>query len=270
MLAAKVCCWLSGSIKRWFNPNSRKMRENIKKQRGGIFRQGVRSAKVYMVVMPLSLVVLLVSFPTKEVNAQIAIAEVIKAGVKKVIKALDLRVQRLQNETIWLQNAQKVLENTLSKLKLTEIADWTTRQKELYGKYFDELARVKSAIAYYQRIKDITQRQADILAEYHQAKNLFSRDKHFSAQELELMEDVYKGILDASLKNIDQLLLVVNSFKVQISDAKRLEIVNQVARRMDENYQDLKQFNSSQVSVSLSRAKESGDVNLMRRLYGIE
>lgn len=223
-----------------------------------------------MVVMPLSLVVLLVSLPVKEVNAQIAIAEVIKAGVKKVIKAVDLRVQRLQNETIWLQNAQKVLENTLSKLKLTEIADWTNRQKELYGKYFDELARVKAAIAYYQRIKDITQRQADILSEYRQAKSLFAKDKHFSVSELDMMQDVYRGILDASLKNIDQLLLVVNSFKVQMSDGNRLEIINSVAGKIEENYQDLKRYNASQVSVSLSRAKEAGDVNLVRRLYGIK
>jgi hypothetical protein len=246
------------------------MRENIKIRKAGFLGQSLRSAKVYMVVMPLSLVVLLVSLPVKEVSAQTAIAEVIKAGVKKVIKAVDLRVQRLQNQTIWLQNAQKVLENTLSKLKLTEIADWTSRQKELYGKYFDELARVKAAIAYYQRIKDITQRQADILWEYRQAKSLFAKDKHFSASELDMMEDVFHGILDASLKNIDQLLLVVNSFKVQMSDGKRLKIINSVALKIEENYQDLKRYNASQVSVSLSRAKEAGDVNLIRRLYGIE
>ncbi|RYZ48583.1 MAG: conjugal transfer protein TraI [Sphingobacteriales bacterium] len=214
--------------------------------------------------------VLLVSLPVKEVNAQIAIAEVIKAGVKKVIKAVDLRVQRLQNETIWLQNAQKVLENTLSKLKLTEIADWTNRQKELYSKYFNELVQVKSAIAYYQRIKDITQRQMDILSEYQRAKGLFAKDKHFSASELGLMEEVYRGILNASLKNMDQLLLVVNSFKVQMSDGERLEIINQVALRMDENYQDLKRYNAKQVSLSLLRGKEAGDVDWVRRLYGIE
>lgn len=246
------------------------MRENLKMRKNGFFGKSLLSAKVYMVVMPLSLVVLLVSLPVKEVNAQLAIAEVIKAGVKKVIKAVDLRVQRLQNETIWLQNAQKVLENTLSKLKLTEIADWTTRQKELYGKYFDELARVKAAIAYYQRIRDITQRQGDIISEYRQAKSQFAKDKHFSAKELDMMEDVFRGILDASLKNIDQLLLVVNSFKVQMSDGKRLEIINAVAGKIEENYQDLKRYNASQVSVSLSRAKEAGDVNLVRRLYGIE
>jgi hypothetical protein len=57
-------------------------------------------------------------FLPREVRAQIPLAEVIKAGVKKVVKAVDLKVQRLQNKTIWLQNAQKVLENKLSKLRL--------------------------------------------------------------------------------------------------------------------------------------------------------
>ncbi|ULT38459.1 hypothetical protein KRR40_25440 [Niabella defluvii] len=81
---------------------------------------------------------------------------VVKAAVKKVIKAIDLQIQRLQNKTIWLQNAQKTLENTLSKLKLDEISDWTEKQKEQYRKYYEELAKVKAIISYYQRIRDIT------------------------------------------------------------------------------------------------------------------
>jgi len=226
-------------------------------------------AKVYMVVMPLSLVVLLVSLPAKA-DAQIAIAEVIKAGVKKVIKAVDLKVQRLQNETIWLQNAQKAIENTLSKLKLSEIADWTTRQKELYGKYFDELARVKSAITYYQRIKDITQRQADLVAEYRKAKGLFAADSHFRPDELLYMDEVFSGILDASLKNIDQLLLVVNSFKVQMDDAKRLEIIESVAVKTDQVYFDLKSFNTRQIKLSMTRAREAGDLGIIKKLYEID
>ena len=230
----------------------------------------MHAAKVYMIVMPLSFVVLLVALPTKQVNAQLAITEVIKAGVKKVIKAVDLRVQRLQNETIWLQNAQKVLENALSKLKLGEIADWTARQKELYGKYFDELVKIKAAIAYYQRIRDITAKQADMVEQYRQAKSLFAKDKHFTSQELVMMDEVFKGILDASLKNIDQLLLVVSSFKVQMTDGQRLEIIDQVAAQLEENYVDLKQFNQRQIQLSLARAKEAGDVNWVRRLYGFE
>ena len=140
--------------------------------------------KKYMVILPMSAMTLFVSMPTGA-NAQIAVLEVIKAGVKKVIKAVDLKVQRLQNETIWLQNAQKVLENQLSKLKLTEIADWTEKQKELYKNYYEELWKVKSAIAYYKRIKDLTEKQIAIVDEYKWAWGLFQKDKHFTADELE-------------------------------------------------------------------------------------
>jgi len=69
---------------------------------------------------------------TKGTEAQIPIADIIKEGVKKVIIAIDLRIQRLQNETIWLQNAQKTLENQMSKLKLGEISDWVEKQRKLY------------------------------------------------------------------------------------------------------------------------------------------
>src|SRR6476620_11144768 len=99
--------------------------------------------KKFMFLMPASMIVLMVSMPTNQANAQVAVLEVIKAGVKKVIKAVDLKIQRMQNETIWLQNAQKVMENQLSKLKLNEIAKWSEKQKELYSKYYTDLWKVK-------------------------------------------------------------------------------------------------------------------------------
>lgn len=222
-----------------------------------------------MVMLPMSAMTLFVALPTGA-NAQVAVLEVIKAGVKKVIKAVDLKVQRLQNETIWLQNAQKVLENSLSKLKLTEIADWTEKQKELYSKYYNELWEIKTTITYYKRIKDLTEKQVAIVDEYRWAWGLFSKDKHFTQEELNYMETVYSGILDASIKKLDQILLVVNSFKTQMSDAKRLEIINEAANQMDTNYSDLRKFNTQNSMLSIQRAKSVDEVVTLKELYGID
>lgn len=229
----------------------------------------VKLMKQYMVILPLSTMTLFVALP-KGANAQVAVLEVIRAGVKKVIKAVDLKIQRLQNETIWLQNAQKVLENQLSKLKLGEIADWTEKQRDLYQGYYQELWKIKSAITYYKRIKDLTARQVAIMDEYKWAWNLFKKDKHFSAEELDMMEKVYSGILEESVKNIDQILLVVNSFKTQMSDAKRLEIINQAAEKMEVNYSDLKQFNGQNIGLSIGRAKSLDEIAVLKEIYGIE
>lgn len=225
--------------------------------------------KKYMVILPMSAMTLFVAMP-KGANAQIAVVEVIKAGVKKVIKAVDLKVQRLQNKTIWLQNAQKVLENQLSKLKLTEIADWTEKQKNLYKEYYDELWKIKSSIAYYKRIKVLTAKQIAIVDEYKWAWNLFRQDKHFKVEELSYMEKVYTGILEESINNLDQILLVLSSFKTQMSDAERLDIINKAANQMDLNYTDLKKFNAQNITTSIQRSSSLEETVKLKEIYGIE
>ena len=208
--------------------------------------------------------------PTRRMHAQMAVIDIIKQGVKKVIMAVDLKIQRMQNETIWLQNAQKEMENVLSQTKLTEISDWVQKQKDLYGDYFNELWRVKDAIEYYHRIKEVTETQVRIVSEYESAYSLFKQDDHFSPEEIDYMGKVYTGIINESLKNLDQLFLVINSFTTQMSDKKRMEIINSVGEIMDENYNDLKAFNSENMMLSLQRSKDMNEVNVMKQLYGLQ
>ncbi|WP_374173162.1 conjugal transfer protein TraI [Flavobacterium tructae] len=214
---------------------------------------------------------LLIGTPARptERNAALPILEIVKAVTKKVIKAIDLRIQKLQNKTIWLQNAQKKIENVLSKLKLNEISDWTKKQKDLYKGYYEELAKVKSIITYYQRIKDITKKQTRLVGAYERAWNLFKQDTHFKESEIQYMERVYSGILEESLKNIDQIFLILDSFTTQMSDLKRLEIINKAAAEIDANYDDLILFNQQNVMLSLQRAKTEADVNHVKQFYGI-
>ncbi|WP_439697447.1 conjugal transfer protein TraI [Mucilaginibacter sp. AW1-7] len=189
--------------------------------------------------------------------------------VKKVIKAIDLKVQRMQNETIWLQNAQKTIENELSKFRLTEISNWSEKQKALYSDYYDELWKVKSTIAFYQRIKDLTVKQIAMVGEYQRAWKLFQSDQHFKPDEIIQMQRVYVGILDASAKNIDQIMLVINPGKTQMTDQQRLEAINQAGDRLDENYSDLKQYNNQNMILSLHRSKDLNEVQTIKNYYGL-
>jgi len=73
-------------------------------------------------------------------DAQIPIVGTV---ISKVVKAIDLKVQKLQNETLFLQNVQKRMENKLHELKLAEISGWSQKQKDLYQQYFAEFKQVK-------------------------------------------------------------------------------------------------------------------------------
>ncbi|MBN8878068.1 MAG: conjugal transfer protein TraI [Sphingobacteriales bacterium] len=208
--------------------------------------------------------------PIQKTEAQIPIIEIIKQGIKKVIVAVDLKIQRLQNKTIWLQNAQKTLENTMSKLHLDDISGWVERQRKLYADYFDELRKVKTALTYYQRVRDIIQQQVQMVNEYKVTWALFKQDKNFTADELDYMFGVYTGMMDESVKNIDQLFLVINAFVTQMSDAKRLEVINAVAVNIEQTLMDLKGFNEENKIISLQRATEKNEIEYVKRLYGLQ
>ena len=207
--------------------------------------------------------------PIQKAGAQIPIAGIIKAAVVKVIKAIDLKVQRLQNKTIWLQNAQKTLENKMSELKLSEIRDWVEKQRKLYDDYFQELWQVKAALAQYQQVKDIIAKQVQLVSEYRGAWGFFQQDKNFTPEELDYIQRIYSGMLDESLKNMDGLFLVVNAFAAQMSDAKRLEMIHRVSNAIDQQLTDLRQFNNQNRMLSLQRSAERGEIDYVRRLHGI-
>jgi hypothetical protein len=219
--------------------------------------------KIFIVLFSFSLSVA----PTVQSHAIVWV--IVQEVLKKVLKALDLAVQQLQNKTIWLQNAQKAVENAMSQLKLDEISDWTEKQRAQYASYFDELRTVKEIISGYHKVKEIIQKQGKIVSEYKKAIALFRQDKHFTPDEISYMEKVYSGIMDESLRNLDQLFLVVRALSTQMTDQKRLQIIDNAALHIDENLDDLRQFNVQNIKLSLHRAKEINDIDITRKLYGL-
>jgi len=63
---------------------------------------------------------------------------------------------------------------------------------------------------------------------------------------------------------------VVNSFKTQMSDAARLEIIGEASAKTDENYSDLRRFNRQNSLLSIQRARSSEETQKLKELYGIE
>jgi hypothetical protein len=229
----------------------------------------MEQAKKYMVILPLSAVTVFVALP-EGANAQFVVGQVLQETVGRVIRAIDLEVQRMQNQTIWLQNAQKALENQLHKAKLAEIGGWSQKQQDLYGNYYNELWQVKAIITDYERIKNITEKQAALVTQYHQAWALLQADKHFKPDELAYMEKVYSGILQQSITNLDEVLVVISSMKTQMDDAKRMDLVAKASERIDQNCADLKKFNNQNEVLSLQRAKSLDEVETLKRYYGID
>ena len=195
------------------------------------------------------------------------ILEVIKAGVKKVIQAIDLKIQRLQNQTIWLQNAQKVLENKLSKLKLGEISEWTEKQRMQYDELFGELWQVKRIIAQFQRVQDIADMQQQLVREYQNTWGVVSNSGVLGWEEKRVISEIYQGILEESLQNLSHLTGLMTSFTTQMNDADRLTSLHRAEDRIRKNLWELRSVNSR--NMRLIQSREQLPLNNLKQNYDL-
>lgn len=214
----------------------------------------------------LILIVLAIS-PT--IKSQAQIFDAIQAALIAAIKAADIVVQKAQNATIDLQNAQKAVENELSQLNLGEIGNWEQKTKDLYGEYFDELKKVKTAISYFKEITGIINQQSQLVSEYKQAFNVIQKDNHFTTAEISYIYSVYTGIIAQSLKSLDQIILVLTDFSLQMTDAARLKIIKQSSADIERMTSDLRNFNNKTAQTSLQRSKDQQERQAIMQLYGI-
>lgn len=215
------------------------------------------------------IILLLLIGITAQVHAQFAVGTVLNETVGKIIRAIDLEVQRAQNKTIWLQNAQKEIENEMHKVQLSNIAGINQQQKNLFTNYYQELFKVKAIISDYEQFKNIIVRQEELVSLYKTSWSQTQQDSHFSPTELQQIANVYGGILQESAANLNQLAKVINSFQTQMTDGQRMEIVDRIARQVDGNYQDLQKFTNENIRLSMERSKDQQDVQSIKNLYGV-
>jgi flagellin-specific chaperone FliS len=216
--------------------------------------------KLLILVMTLTL--------SAAVDAQDIIG-IVTEGITKVIRAVDLEVQRIQTKTIALQEAQKELENAMSALRLGQIHDWVAQLQELYANYFQELWQVKDVVSGYHKVAGIIQRQEQLLAGCEKAMQLFGQDGHFSAAEIAHLVDVYGGILTESAKNLDVLMKVVQPWVFQMTDRDRLALIDEAAAGMDRNYRDMQVYTNQNELIALQRASDENDYLTLKKLYGL-
>ncbi|SFU19184.1 hypothetical protein SAMN04489724_0114 [Algoriphagus locisalis] len=221
-------------------------------------------------MMVLPLLIGLSALPVQQAAAVpiAVILEVIKAGVKKVIQAIDLKVQRLQNQTIWLQNAQKVLENKLSQLRLSEISEWNESQRKQYDELFEELWKVKRIITQFQRVRDIAAMQKQLVREYQTTWEVINGSPALAWEEKRVISGIYQQILEESIQNLSHLTGVMTSFTTQMNDADRLASLHLAEDRIRKNLVDLRSLNSR--NMRLIRSRELLPLNNLKQNYDLD
>lgn len=174
--------------------------------------------------------------------------------VAKVIKAIDLKIQKLQNETIWLQRSQQVAEETLSKNKLVEINDWQKKQQQLYATYFNEMQGVNGEVKSLPHVKQILSMQVQVAI----ACKIFAKDP--------LQQRAFDDLLQLSRKIIGSLQVVLTTGQLTMKDAERIVTITTLRDAMVDCLDKINLLNKELRFLSDSKLSKQTELQILRKL----
>lgn len=172
-----------------------------------------------------------------------------------------------------LAQFKKILQNMYDGYKLlhtgyTAIKDISQGNFSLHKLFLDRLLEVSPVVKKYKRITDIIDAQLALVKEYRAAFREFRDNGEFTVAEVDYLGKVYSNLFDQSLKNLDELLLVVTAGNFRMSDDERLAMIDRVYKEVTDQLAFLREFNTNTAVLALQRKNERAEIELSRRLGG--
>jgi hypothetical protein len=138
----------------------------------------------------------------------------------------------------------------------------------LHKAFLDGLLAVSPIVRDYPKVKRIIDNEAELIKEYQSASTTLGQ-AGFSASEVDYFNGLYGNLLTSSLRNLDELAMILTDGELRMSDAERLSAIDRIDRDMTGQLSFLRVFNSRASILAGQMGVESNDINTMRGLNGI-
>lgn len=150
------------------------------------------------------------------------------------------------------------------------IKDISKGNFDIHKKFLDGLLDVSPTVRNYRRIGDIINMELIIVRESKFYRDRFNSDGNFSADDVKQIAKVYNNLLKQSLRNLEELMNVITAGKMRMSDDERLKTIDSIYLDMQDKVGFLRTYNNENKALGIQRAKEKGEVEKIRKLYGID
>lgn len=138
----------------------------------------------------------------------------------------------------------------------------------LHSAYLNGLLQVSPAVKNYVRVADIITGQITLVSEYKSALSAFTSSGAFSATELNYFSTVYGNLLNRSLDNLDELVMVLTDNQLRASDAERISAIDHIYNDMQDKLSFLRMFNGKAGVLASQRQQNVNSLNTIKSLYG--
>lgn len=174
-----------------------------------------------------------------------------------------------------LKQLEEILDNMYKGYKIlsqgyNRIKDIAEGNYNIHQVFLDGLFAINPSIARYKRIPDIIRYQQLLMKEYRRAFNRFRNDSNLTPDEIIYLEKVYDYLIKQSLKNLEELAMIVTANKLRMSDDERIQSIERIYFDIENKLAFLRYFNNSTQVLVLQRAKEGSDVEAAKKLYELD
>jgi hypothetical protein len=174
-----------------------------------------------------------------------------------------------------LKQLEEILDNMYKGYKIlsrgyNRVKDIAEGNYSLHEVFLDGLFAVNPSVAKYKRIPDIIRYQSLLVKEYRRAYNRFKNDQNLTADEVRYLENVYSYLVRQSLRNLEELTMIITANRLRMSDDERIQSIDRIYFDIENKLSFLRYFNNSTQVLVVQRAKESSEVGAVQKLYEVE
>jgi len=134
--------------------------------------------------------------------------------------------------------------------------------------YYDMLKSVHNLIQDAKKVRDAILLVGEIGDIYVNSFQKMLADPHFTFEELAAISNGYTMLLQESADMIQEIKDVVNANGLSMTDAERMQLINYVYDKLRTHRNLVAYYTRKNISVSLLRAKKTGDSDRVFALYG--
>ena len=139
----------------------------------------------------------------------------------------------------------------------------------LHSAFLDALLQVSPVVRNYVKITSIINNEAQLVKEYKAAAGFWRTEGHYAAAELDYFNSVYSNLLSASLRNLDELTMIVTAGSLRMNDAERLAAIDRIDTEMAQRLSFLRVFNNQAAIQAGQRGIDQNNISALKGLFGI-
>lgn len=148
----------------------------------------------------------------------------------------------------------------------SQIENLASGNFSLHETFLNQLLQVSPAVKNYHKTAEIVRYQIKLVKDYQHAFSAFKSSGQFTVDEITYLYNVYGNLFQQSLRQLDELTVVLTAGKLRMSDEERLEAIDRIHLDMQDKVHFLTAFNQETQILAIHRSKATQDLGGVRKL----